>query len=294
MFSGKVGSFVLSRFFLENALWDDNSNLDYQLNFAFNSPIIGSPNITNFSISQQLSDLVKDWRGANGYTIEFIHYPTAPPEDIIPIPNAEVGVGNFRVTSFPSVSVFWAFGLTRGFGESDYKLSFNYNTSDGRKRIQTAADIISPGQWYRLALVIEPDGNDRIVSIYLDGVRQDIRLDGGAFSNTITIPQADLANVIIGDRNAPMSLGGTTTVALQNTLRGYVDELRISDTARYSGATYNISNFPFSNDANTVALLQFDGTASSTVFKDSSINNFKIANPGQNVIISDDKRNLGP
>lgn len=282
MFSGKLGSFVLDRFFLENAFWDDDSTFEYNLRFGANG------------ISTELSNLLKDWRGIGGYTIEYYIYPTGLATDTIPNFNEIAGAGNFRIQPL-STARSWSFGLTRSVGETDYKIGFNYLvTEPATRRIQTAANSISPGQWYRLALVIQPDGNDRIVSIYLDGVRQDIQLDGGAFSNTITLNEAELANVNIGGTSSWMSLGGTSQVGPGTTIRGYVDEFRISNNVRYSGASYNVSDFPFSNDGNTIALFHFDGIGGSINFTDSSQFNWNIINNNNSVIISDTKRNLGP
>jgi hypothetical protein len=48
---------------------------------------------------------------------------------------------------------------------------------------------------------------------------------------------------------------------------GYLDEVRISNTARYT-ANFTVATQPFQNDANTVLLLHGDGTNNSTVFVD--------------------------
>ena len=50
-------------------------------------------------------------------------------------------------------------------------------------------------------------------------------------------------------------------------LNGYLDEIRISNIARYT-ATFTPSTTPFQNDANTLLLLHMDGTNASTVFID--------------------------
>lgn len=49
---------------------------------------------------------------------------------------------------------------------------------------------------------------------------------------------------------------------------GSLDELRVSDNVRYSGATYTQPTSAFTNDANTLLLLHMDGTDGSTVFLD--------------------------
>jgi hypothetical protein len=50
---------------------------------------------------------------------------------------------------------------------------------------------------------------------------------------------------------------------------GYLDEVRISNTARYT-AGFSVATSAFTNDANTVLLLHGDGTNGSTTFTDST------------------------
>lgn len=51
-------------------------------------------------------------------------------------------------------------------------------------------------------------------------------------------------------------------------LVGALDEIRISDIARYTGSTYTVPTTPFTCDANTRALWHFDETQGATVFHD--------------------------
>ena len=51
------------------------------------------------------------------------------------------------------------------------------------------------------------------------------------------------------------------------TFRGYIDEVRISNTARYTGA-FTPSASAFTNDANTVFLMHANGTNGATTFTD--------------------------
>tara|TARA_E500000081_G_scaffold155532_2_gene197369 strand:- start:8173 stop:11010 length:2838 start_codon:yes stop_codon:yes gene_type:complete len=49
---------------------------------------------------------------------------------------------------------------------------------------------------------------------------------------------------------------------------GHLDEIRISNSVRYSGSTYTIPTESFQNDANTTLLLHFDGTDGDNTFVD--------------------------
>lgn len=49
---------------------------------------------------------------------------------------------------------------------------------------------------------------------------------------------------------------------------GHIDEFRVSNTARYTGATYTQPTAPFVNDTNTLLLLHMNQADGSTVFRD--------------------------
>jgi hypothetical protein len=71
-------------------------------------------------------------------------------------------------------------------------------------------------------------------------------------------------------------------------LDGRVDEMRISNVARYTGDTYTIQSEPFQNDDNTLALWHFDDSKGSTEFKDSSGRNLILTGHNGARITSDD------
>ena len=104
-------------------------------------------------------------------------------------------------------------------------------------------------QWVHMAFV-RASG---VIKIYVDGVSQTL--------STNTNPSANLTDIAatlrIGDYN-----GG-------NNLNGYLDEIRISNSARYTD-NFTPDTTEFSSDANTKLLIHSNTTMGSTTFIDSS------------------------
>ena len=108
----------------------------------------------------------------------------------------------------------------------------------------TSTVTTNTNTWYHFA-VSRSSGN---MKIFVDGVAY--------FDSTNTNNYSFSTNIWIG---------GTSTTSQQ--LNGYLDEVRISDTARYTSG-FTPSTTPFQNDDNTLLLLHMDGTDASTVFID--------------------------
>lgn len=108
--------------------------------------------------------------------------------------------------------------------------------SGGNLDITVNSSGISTGQWYHFAFVAQGN-NDR--RIYQDGVQQ------GA-TNTTAKDAPDLAAQI-----------GIGEIAEGSLLNGYIDEYRISNSARYT-ANFTASTTAFTSDANTKLLLHME------------------------------------
>lgn len=105
---------------------------------------------------------------------------------------------------------------------------------------------ISTNTWYHIA--VTRSGSS--VRLFRDGVQQ-----GSTATDTTTVwPTASNTKVYIG-RDAYTDIDG------------YVDEVRISDTARYT-SNFTPSTTPFINDTNTLLLMHMDGTNGNTLFTD--------------------------
>jgi hypothetical protein len=117
---------------------------------------------------------------------------------------------------------------------------------DGSNNWRTFNSTIVANTWYHIAIVSTAGS----VRMYQNGTQQTTTFTAASTINNTT------DNLFIGATNDG-SLGWP----------GWIDELRISNSARYS-ANFTPPTAPFQNDANTLLLLHMDGTDASTVFVD--------------------------
>jgi hypothetical protein len=137
---------------------------------------------------------------------------------------------------------YWSFGP-----DNDGDLTFKYyNGSD--QRVVSTGSKMSTNIWYHCAAVIDSN----TIKIFLDGTQ----VNSAAISGT---PQFSTGY-------GGLNIGWGRSTSLRS-FNGYLDELRISNTARYT-ASFTAPTAPFQNDANTLLLLHMDGTNASTVFID--------------------------
>ena len=108
-----------------------------------------------------------------------------------------------------------------------------------------AGTAFATGQWYHIALV----NNAGTAQMYVDGTATG---SSTALSGSFGISTSDLW---VGAGAGAYSLNG------------WMDEIRISNSARYT-AGFTPSTTPFVNDSNTLLLIHANGTDASTVFVD--------------------------
>jgi hypothetical protein len=159
--------------------------------------------------------------GTGNFTIEFWYYT--------PTPNSQVGILGFRPQSTNGAYI----SLVGGFPSSGNVISLYANNGT---RITTAANSIVANTWTSVALV-RNSGNTRI---YLNGTQS-----GNTYvdSTNYLASRLILASDDFNNGSSP--------------ILGFIDELRISNVARYTG-TYTPSNQPFIDDGNTCLLYHFD------------------------------------
>ena len=130
-------------------------------------------------------------------------------------------------------------------GASATTLRYHVN---GSIRISSGATFTSTTDWYHVA-ICKSSGTTRM---FVDGTQV-----GGDYSDSFDYVENSQTYIGATGFNDPAN----------NDFGGYVDEFRISDTARYT-ANFTPSTEPFQNDENTLLLLHMDGTDGSTTFID--------------------------
>jgi len=149
----------------------------------------------------------------------------------------------YRPNSQPATTIIFDPRVTSGYlnrilGTRNQKLAY-YNGS-----WQVGTTAMSNGTWYHVAWSY--DGSN--MRVYLDGTQQISVTESGTF--------ADTAVAIMGRFDAGAFYSN-----------GHADEIRFSNTARYTSG-FTAPTSAFSNDADTTLLLHCEGADGSTTFSD--------------------------
>lgn len=185
------------------------------------------------------------WKATTGFTIEYWIYPVTWPGAINPGPgNHDAGATNY-----------WSFGPG-----ANGTLEFYY-WGPNQQFIRTATNAMTLNNWYNVAMVATTTGTTSTISLYINGARQQTQLNNaGSFTDTKTVTNGVVAT------GTPFRMGAYST----NRWNAFVDNIRVSNINRYSGASYTLATAPFTSDANTQLYLICDGTNGQTTFPDSS------------------------
>jgi hypothetical protein len=120
----------------------------------------------------------------------------------------------------------------------------------------TGTGSITANTWHHIAVV----NNSGTASLYIDGTLKQ--------SKTGWTGTDDDTNLRFGEGKG---LASSLWNATRYDMNGHLDEIRISNNARYTSG-FTPSTTPFVNDANTLLLLHMDGTDGSTDFFDDNGN----------------------
>lgn len=134
--------------------------------------------------------------------------------------------------------------------QSDNKWQWGNSTMGANITSQTW----SYNTWYHVAVVRNGTSNNNF-ALYVNGSR--LQQD----TDTNTIGSSGYSDYI--------SMGSIYNASTPTFgLNGYLDEVRVSPIARYTGSNYTVPTAPFVNDDDTVLLVHMDGTDGSTAFVD--------------------------
>lgn len=205
------------------------------------------PNNSSQFLSKAGTTGLVTWKATTGFTIEYWMYMTAWPGTINPGPGNQDGAG----------TNYWSFGP----GASG-QLEFYYWGS-GQQFFSTAANTLSLNTWHNIAFVATTSGTTATVSMYVDGVRKQIQWNKtGTYTDTKSVTNGIVsASTVFG-----MGKYGST-----NRWNGWIDNLRVSNVNRYSGASYTVATAPFTYDSNTQLLIEPTGTVGSSTIAFQSV-----------------------
>ena len=99
-----------------------------------------------------------------------------------------------------------------------------------------------------------------------EGSNIKLYLDGTLDSNFSSVTLATMNH----NTGEPINIGDSLAHSAGDAFAGYLDELRISKTARYTG-NFTPSTSAFTNDSDTKLLLHMDGANDGTTFTDSAV-----------------------
>jgi len=167
--------------------------------------------------------------GTANFTLEYWYYPTSYAETI------SMDFRPLGTTGFYPTMYLRATGVT------------SYYTN-GSTLIQSTTTATPLNQWSSVALV----RYNGFTKLYINGTQQ-----GVSAPDAYTYLQG----------SCTIGCNGFTTAGV-NPVKGYMDEVRVSNVARYTGP-YTPATQPFVADANTLLLLHCDGVNGSANFTDS-------------------------
>ena len=184
--------------------------------------------------------------GSNDFTIEAWFYPTATATQVM-------------IASQNNSSQALDLLLLSG----QVKLYMSDNGSSWNISGGTSFGSYNVNSWNHVALV----RNGNTLELMLNGTRGNtVSFSGSVYAYENNGRQSTAPgsgnNYLENDLKVG-SIEGTTSL-----YTGYINDVRISDNARYTGSSYTQPSAALENDSNTIQLVSFDGTNGSSVVED--------------------------
>jgi hypothetical protein len=205
------------------------------------------PNNASQLLSKTSTTNLVTWKNTSGFTVEYWLYLTGYPGTINPGPgNHDGGSTNY-----------WSFGPGAN-GMVEF-----YYWGSGQQWFNTANSAVALNTWNNISAVFTTSGASATGSIYINGNRQQIQLNkAGGFANTQTVTNGVVATGTV------FSMG---KYGASNRWNGWIDNLRVSNVNRYSGANYTVATSPFTFDSQTQLLIEPTGSVGSNVIAYQSV-----------------------
>lgn len=144
------------------------------------------------------------------------------------------------------------------------RIGFGVDRAGSGRTIITSSGSVLDGAWHHVAVTRASTG---AMAVYVDGVRLgnhnsgpsgDVGYRDGRAS---AWPQSDPFLVFGAEKHDAQDIYGGSYPSFS----GWLDEVRISNSIRYTGTTFTRPNAPFTPDANTAGLWHFDEGAGNHV-----------------------------
>lgn len=165
------------------------------------------------------------------------------------------------------------------FRNFDMKVQVNIYTTGGSPSFNAngVGSALAVDTWHHYALVRDSSGN---IGVFVNGTRV-----ASQASNTTSISDANAGLGIGAHADGTLELNDGGSLGTDN---GWVDEVRISNTARYdpTSSSLTVPTAAFTRDSNDMLLLHMEGSDGSTLFTDDVGINFRSDTYGGNVTLA--------
>jgi len=198
------------------------------------------PTNSNQFISKAGTTNLVTWKATTGFTIEYWGYWTQFGNTINGGPGNQDGAG----------TNYWSFGPKTG-GSLEF-----YYWGSGQQYFTTNISAVPLNTWTNVCAVFTTSGSTATASLYVNGVRQQIQWNNtGTYTDTKSVTNGIVSTGTVFGMG---KYGGSY-------IGGYINNLRVSNVNRYSGASYTLATSSFVSDANTQILIEPTGSPGTTI-----------------------------